>query len=181
MGNDMDMNEINSFIDRIEKSPFEEASLEVGDVKISLKKKRKPPVGQPPMGMPPMGMPPMVGPWGNVPAAANGAGVQAGAGAAGVEPEAGNAAAISGAAVDAGLSPVKAPLVGTFYRSASPEEKPFVIIGQEVKKGDVIGIIEAMKLMNEIKAGEDGVVESIDAEDGQMVEYNQTLVTIRKS
>lgn len=71
---------------------------------------------------------------------------------------------------------VKAPLVGTFYRAASPEEKPFVIIGQQVKKGDVVGIIEAMKLMNEITAPEDGVVTAIEAGDGKMVEYDEVLL-----
>lgn len=71
---------------------------------------------------------------------------------------------------------IKAPLVGTFYRAASPEEKPFVIIGQQVKKGDVVGIIEAMKLMNEITAPEDGVVTAIEAGDGKMVEYDEVLL-----
>lgn len=75
---------------------------------------------------------------------------------------------------------IKSPLVGTFYRAASPEEKPFVILGQQVKKGDVVGIVEAMKLMNEIVATEDGVVESILVEDGTMVEYNEVLIRLSK-
>lgn len=78
------------------------------------------------------------------------------------------------------LAEVKAPLVGTFYRAPSPDDKPFVLVGQSVKKGDVLGIIEAMKLMNEILAPEDGVVESIFAENGSMVEYNQVLLTLSK-
>lgn len=78
------------------------------------------------------------------------------------------------------LTEVKAPLVGTFYRAPSPDDKPFVLVGQSVKKGDVLGIIEAMKLMNEILAPEDGVVESILAENGSMVEYNQVLLTLSK-
>ena len=53
---------------------------------------------------------------------------------------------------------VKAPLVGTFYKAPSPEDKPFVEVGKEIHKGDVIGIIEAMKLMNEVTAAVDGVV-----------------------
>jgi acetyl-CoA carboxylase biotin carboxyl carrier protein len=73
---------------------------------------------------------------------------------------------------------IKAPLVGTFYRAPSPEDKPFVTIGQTVKKGDVVGIIEAMKMMNEITAAQDGVVTAIDAEDGSLVEYDQTLVRL---
>ena len=74
--------------------------------------------------------------------------------------------------------PIKAPLVGTFYCAPSPEEKPFVSAGKSVKKGDVIGIIEAMKLMNEITAPEDGVVKTILAENGNMVEYGEVLMVL---
>ncbi|MDO4978103.1 MAG: acetyl-CoA carboxylase biotin carboxyl carrier protein [Eubacteriales bacterium] len=73
---------------------------------------------------------------------------------------------------------VKAPLVGTFYQAPSPDAEPFVKVGQEVHKGDVIGIIEAMKLMNDVLATADGVVQEILAEDGTMVEYDQVLITI---
>ena len=74
---------------------------------------------------------------------------------------------------------IVAPLVGTFYRAPAPGEAPFVEVGAQVKKGDVIGIIEAMKLMNEITAKEDGVVTSIEVEDGAMVEYGQTLIVMK--
>ncbi|HVJ24870.1 MAG TPA: acetyl-CoA carboxylase biotin carboxyl carrier protein [Burkholderiales bacterium] len=70
---------------------------------------------------------------------------------------------------------VKAPMVGTFYRSASPDAKPFVEVGQAVKEGDTICIIEAMKLMNEIEADASGVVKAILVENGQPVEYGQAL------
>ena len=70
---------------------------------------------------------------------------------------------------------VKAPMVGTFYRSASPDAKPFVEVGQAVKEGDTICIIEAMKLMNEIEADAGGVVKAILVENGQPVEYGQPL------
>ena len=73
---------------------------------------------------------------------------------------------------------INAPLVGTFYRAPGPGEKPFVEVGQQVKKGDVVGIIEAMKLMNEITATEDGVVEEIVVEDGSLVEYNEVLIRL---
>lgn len=73
---------------------------------------------------------------------------------------------------------VEAPLVGTFYQAPSPEEAPFVTVGQKVKKGDVVGIIEAMKLMNEITAPCDGIIETINAENGQMVEFHQVLMRI---
>lgn len=73
---------------------------------------------------------------------------------------------------------VVSPTVGVFYASPSPESDPFVQVGDTVKKGDVLCIIEAMKLMNEITAETDGVVTEICAGNGQVVEYNQTLFRI---
>ena len=74
--------------------------------------------------------------------------------------------------------PVKSPMVGTFYRSPSPSSPSFVEIGKQVKVGDVICIIEAMKMMNQIEADRAGTVEAILVEDGQPVEYDQPLVII---
>lgn len=74
---------------------------------------------------------------------------------------------------------IKAPLVGTFYQAPGPDEQPYVKVGQQVKKGDVVGIIEAMKLMNEVVAPQDGVILSIDATDGNMVQYGQVLFTMK--
>ena len=73
---------------------------------------------------------------------------------------------------------VRAPLVGTFYAAAAPDEKPFVTRGQSVKKGEVVGIIEAMKLMNEIESDFDGTVTEILVKNGQAVEYGQPLFRI---
>ena len=73
---------------------------------------------------------------------------------------------------------VKAPMVGTFYRSPSPDAKPFVEVGQPVKEGDTICIIEAMKLMNEIEADASGVVKAILVENGQPVEFGEPLFII---
>lgn len=73
---------------------------------------------------------------------------------------------------------VSSPLVGTFYSAPSPEEEPYVRIGDSVKKGQVLGIIEAMKLMNEIESECDGTVQEILAEDEQLVEYGQPLFVI---
>jgi acetyl-CoA carboxylase biotin carboxyl carrier protein len=73
---------------------------------------------------------------------------------------------------------VKAPMVGTFYRSPSPDAKPFVEVGQAVKKGDTVCIVEAMKLMNEIETDVAGVVKAILVENGQPVEYGQPLFVI---
>jgi len=70
---------------------------------------------------------------------------------------------------------VKAPMVGTFYRTPSPDAKAFVEVGQTVKEGQTICIIEAMKLMNEIEADAGGVVKAILVENGQPVEYGQPL------
>ena len=70
---------------------------------------------------------------------------------------------------------IKAPMVGTFYRSPSPDAKPFVEVGQAVKEGEVVCIIEAMKLMNEIDADAAGVIKAILVENGQPVEYGQPL------
>jgi acetyl-CoA carboxylase biotin carboxyl carrier protein len=70
---------------------------------------------------------------------------------------------------------VKAPMVGTFYRSPSPDAKSFVEVGQTVKEGQTICIIEAMKLMNEIETDAGGVVKAILVENGQPVEYGQPL------
>lgn len=73
---------------------------------------------------------------------------------------------------------VKSPMVGTFYRSSSPGAKPFVDVGTEVKEGDTICIIEAMKILNEIEADKSGKVTRILAENGQAVEYGQPLFVI---
>ncbi len=71
---------------------------------------------------------------------------------------------------------ITSPMVGTFYRAPSPGAAPFVEVGDTVKKGQVIGIIEAMKLLNEVEADQDGVVKAFAAENGQPVEFGQPLV-----
>ena len=73
---------------------------------------------------------------------------------------------------------VKSPMVGTFYRSASPGSKPFAEVGATVKEGDPICIIEAMKIMNEIEADKSGTITRVLCEDGQAVEFGQPLVII---
>jgi acetyl-CoA carboxylase biotin carboxyl carrier protein len=73
---------------------------------------------------------------------------------------------------------VKSPMVGVFYAAPSPDAEPFVKVGDRVKKGDIICIIEAMKLMNEITAEEDGEVVDICVQNGEVVEYGQTLVKL---
>ena len=73
---------------------------------------------------------------------------------------------------------VKSPMVGTFYTSPSPSSPSFVEVGKSVKKGDVICIIEAMKMMNQIEADKSGVIEAILIDDGTPVEFDQALFTI---
>ena len=73
---------------------------------------------------------------------------------------------------------VSSPMVGTFYRSPSPSTPPFVEIGTHVKAGDVVCIIEAMKMMNQIEAEKAGIIEAILVNDGEPVEFDQPLVTI---
>jgi acetyl-CoA carboxylase biotin carboxyl carrier protein len=73
---------------------------------------------------------------------------------------------------------VKSPMVGTFYRAASPGAKPFVEIGSQVKEGQTICIIEAMKILNEIEADKSGIVTQVLCENGQAVEYGQPMLII---
>lgn len=73
---------------------------------------------------------------------------------------------------------VKSPMVGTFYRSSAPGEKVFVEEGQQVSNGDILCIIEAMKMMNQIKADKTGVIGAILAKDGEPVEFDQPMLTI---
>ncbi|HEV6964701.1 acetyl-CoA carboxylase biotin carboxyl carrier protein, partial [Roseateles sp.] len=73
---------------------------------------------------------------------------------------------------------VKSPMVGTFYRASSPNAKPFAEVGQTVKEGEAICIIEAMKIMNEIEADKSGTITKILAENGQAVEFGQPLFVI---
>ncbi|EPJ48863.1 MAG: acetyl-CoA carboxylase biotin carboxyl carrier protein subunit [Osedax symbiont Rs2] len=97
--------------------------------------------------------------------------------AAALAPVAAVAAPVAAApAVDANA--VLSPMVGTFYRSPSPTAPKFVEVGQTVKVGDPICIVEAMKMMNQIEADRAGVVQAILVEDGQPVEFDQPLVTI---
>ncbi|MEI6757647.1 MAG: acetyl-CoA carboxylase biotin carboxyl carrier protein [Chlorobium sp.] len=81
--------------------------------------------------------------------------------------------------VPSGLIESRSPIVGTFYQSSSPDSPPFVAINDTVKKGDVLCIIEAMKLMNEIEAEVSGTIVEILVENGQTVEYDQPLFRIK--
>ncbi|MDR1744705.1 MAG: acetyl-CoA carboxylase biotin carboxyl carrier protein [Planctomycetota bacterium] len=82
---------------------------------------------------------------------------------------------------DPGLFTLKSPIVGTFYRTSSPEASPFVQEGDAVRKDTVVCIVEAMKIMNEIRAEVDGAIEKVLVESGEPIEYGQPLFLIRKA
>ena len=98
------------------------------------------------------------------------------------QPVAAAAAPVAEAAPAVAAAPaghaVKSPMVGTFYRSSSPGAKPFIEIGAQVKEGETLCIIEAMKILNEIEADKSGTVTRVMAENGQAVEYGQPLFVI---
>lgn len=75
-------------------------------------------------------------------------------------------------------TPIKSPLVGTFYESSTPTGKPFVKVGDPVKKGQVVCIVEAMKIMNEITSPTDGKIEGVHFKNGDVVGYDETLFTV---
>lgn len=87
-------------------------------------------------------------------------------------------AAPAAAEAAAPVETIDSPLVGTFYRASSPEAQPFVKVGDKVTPDTVVGIIEAMKVMNEIKAEKSGVIKEIVVENGQPVEYGEALFVI---
>ena len=74
---------------------------------------------------------------------------------------------------------ISSPMVGTYYSAPSPSAKPFITVGQQVKKGDTVGIIEAMKIMNQIEADQSGTVVEILVNDGEAVEFGQVLIVLQ--
>ena len=101
------------------------------------------------------------------------------AAAAGAAPAA--AAAAPAAGGEENLTPIPSPLVGTFYRASSPDADPFVQVGSRVNKDTVVCIIEAMKVMNEIKAEKAGIIREICIENAETVEFAQVLFKIEKA
>ncbi len=150
----MDIRKVKKLIELLEESNIDEIEIKEGDDSVRISRHGAAALAAMPMSMPVMAAP--VAPAAIAPAAA---------------PEAVSAPALSGHVV-------KSPMVGTFYRSPSPSSPSFVEPGQHVKVGDVICIVEAMKMMNQIEADKAGVVEAILVEDGQPVEFDQPLVTI---
>lgn len=148
-----------------------EIEYEGKDEKLCLKREKK--MERPPM--PPHGM--------MVPPMQMGFAPQAVSMQGGIETVSASDMAISAPAVQNGVPSgegkvVKAPLVGTFYAAPGVDKAPYIKVGDHVKKGQIIGIIEAMKLMNEIESEVDGVVTEVLAENGKMVEFGQVLIKL---
>ncbi len=152
----MDLRKLKKLIDLVEESGIAELEITEGEEKVRIVKSGATPAAA-------AAAPPAAAPH---PVAA--APVAAAAGAPAPEPS---------EAPQEG-HPVKSPMVGTFYRTPSPDAKPFVEVGQVVKEGQTICIIEAMKLMNEIECDKSGTVKAILVENGQPVEYGQPLFII---
>ena len=148
----MDLRKLKKLIDLVQESGIAELEITEGEEKVKIVKGGTVSVNTAPMMAMPVAAPMAAAP---APAAAP---------AAAAPPDAGQEGHV-----------VKAPMVGTFYRSPSPDAKAFVEVGQAVKEGDTICIIEAMKLMNEIEADASGTVKAILVENGQPVEYGQPL------
>jgi acetyl-CoA carboxylase biotin carboxyl carrier protein len=151
----MDLRKLKKLIDLVQESGIAELEITEGEEKVKIVKGGGMSVSQAPLAPAPPPTPAQP-PAGGAPASAPVA-----------QPEAGQEGHV-----------VKAPMVGTFYRSASPDAKPFIEVGQPIKEGQTICIIEAMKLMNEIESDASGVVKAILVENGQPVEYGQPLFII---
>jgi acetyl-CoA carboxylase biotin carboxyl carrier protein len=160
----MDLRKLKTLVDLVSESNISELEITESDGKVRIVK------AVPGLVTLPMGSAPMVA---AAPMAAPGAAPPRGGDAAPV-PAAGSAEA---EAEDDGHV-VKSPMVGTFYRSASPGAKPLAEVGTPIKKGEPLCIIEAMKIMNEIEADEGGTVLKILVENGQAVEFGQPLFVI---
>jgi acetyl-CoA carboxylase biotin carboxyl carrier protein len=152
----MDIRKVKKLIELLEESDIDELEIKEGEesVRISRHSSKAQPIYAAPYAAPAYAPPPAPAP---APAAA----------AAEVD----TAEPINGHLV-------KSPMVGTFYRSPSPSSPAFVEVGQNVKAGDVVCIVEAMKMMNQIETDKSGVVEAILIEDGEPVEFDQPLITI---
>ncbi|MFJ2388885.1 acetyl-CoA carboxylase biotin carboxyl carrier protein [Pseudomonas koreensis] len=152
----MDIRKVKKLIELLEESGIDELEIKEGEESVRISRHSKTPAQQyyAPAPM-------------QAPAAAP---------AAAAAPVAAAPAAAAAPALNGTVA--RSPMVGTFYRKSSPTSPAFVEVGQTVKKGDTLCIVEAMKMMNHIEAETSGVIESILVEDGQQVEFDQPLFTI---
>lgn len=158
----MDIRKIKKLIELLEESDIGELEIKEGEESVRISRGSSGASVQ----MPQMAMP-MMAPAAPVAAPA----APAAAPAPAAESQAESVPALTG-------HPVKSPMVGTYYAASSPGADPFVKVGQQVKAGDVICIVEAMKMMNQIEADKAGTIEAILVDDGQPVEFDQPLVII---
>ena len=154
----MDLRKLKTLIELVESSGIAELEIEEGEERVRITRSVAPSTAPSTVLLPAAALP----------AAANAA-AQAAPVLAAPPPV---------SAAEAEGHQVKSPMVGTFYRAASPGAKPFVEVGDSVQVGDTLCIIEAMKLMNEIESDKAGVVKQVLAENGQPVEFGQPLVVI---
>jgi len=155
----MDLRKLKTLIDLVAESGIAEIEVTEGEDKVRIVKHANAPTMPPSAAVAALSAAPT-----GAPAAATAAPAAAPVAPAAPEPAAGYT--------------VKSPMVGTFYRSPGPDAKVFVEIGQAVKPGDTLCIIEAMKLLNEIEAEVSGIVREILVQNGQAVEYGQGLFII---
>lgn len=151
----MDIRKVKKLIELLEESGIDELEIREGEESVRISRHSKQPAYAQPVYAPAPA--PVAAPV---------------AAAAPVTAEAAPAAAKLNGAV------ARSPMVGTFYRASSPTSGNFVEVGQSVKKGDILCIVEAMKMMNHIEAEASGVIDSILVDNGQPVEYDQPLFTI---
>ena len=163
----MDLKEIKAVIDLMTKNGLTEFELEKGDVKLRVKRG---PSGEWTTATVPV-----------VQAAGTQALPQIVAAPIAVAPTAPTPAvpAPAAAPVEAGLSQIVSPMVGTFYRSPAPDQPPYIEVGQDVTEETVVCIIEAMKVMNEIKAETTGVIVEVFAQNGKPVDFGKPLFSVR--
>jgi acetyl-CoA carboxylase biotin carboxyl carrier protein len=160
----MDLRKLKTLIDLVSESNISELEITEAEGKVRIVKAGASAVAVPAMMAAPL-----------VPAARALSAATVAAEAAG---PASPAPAPAPAAAEAAGHAVKSPMVGTFYRAASPGAKPFAEVGQQIKEGEPICIIEAMKIMNEIEADKTGTITQILCENGQAVEFGQPLFII---
>ena len=161
----MDLKELKEILQILEEKEITEFELEEEGMKLRIRKAAASSNHSAPTAVLPLSMPAMMPPIGAV---------TPGAPAAAAVP-----ASAPAEAADAALVVVKSPIVGTFYRAPDPNSPPFVSVGDRVRVGQVLCIIEAMKLMNEIEAEAAGEILKVHHETGQPVQYGDALFTIR--
>ena len=151
----MDIRKVKKLIELLEASSVDEIEIKEGEESVRISRNTGAPIAMAaPVAAPAMPAPAALAP-------------------APVTPEAAAPSAAPSAA-----NAVKLPMVGTFYRSPSPDAAPFVEVGQNVRVGDVLCIVEAMKMMNQIEADRAGTITAVHAENGDPVEFDQPLITV---